>query len=154
MAGKLTARVPLGAMLALGLGLVGAGLLLMRSLEPGSDWTALLPGFVVGGLGIGVISPALAAAMVGVLPVDRAGLASGVNNTFRQLGIAVGIAALGAVFEHRVTASGYRLGSFEGAARIAFVDGLDAIFLIAALAAFAAVPAALLILRLHPFAEP
>ncbi len=147
LAGKLTGRVPVGLMLAAGLALMGCGLLLMRSLEPGSDWTALLPGFVVGGLAIGVISPALAAAMIGVLPVDRAGLASGVNNTFRQLGIAVGIAGLGAVFEHRVAASGARLDALGGATRVAFVDGLDAIFLIAALAALAAIPAALLLLR-------
>ncbi len=61
---------------------------------------ALLPGLVVGGLAIGTISPALAAAMVSVLSVEQSGLASGINNTFRQLGIAVGIAGLGAIFTH------------------------------------------------------
>ena len=62
----------------------------MRGLDPGDDYEALLAGFIVGGAGIGVISPALAAAMVGVLPVERSGLSSGINNTFRQLGIASG----------------------------------------------------------------
>jgi len=105
LSGRLTGRVPLRFPLAAGLALIGTGLLLMRAVQPGSAWTALLPGFLVGGLGIGVISPALTAAMVGVLPVERAGLASGINNTFRQLGIAVGIAALGAVFQHRIAST-------------------------------------------------
>jgi MFS family permease len=139
LSGRLTDRLPLRLPLATGLALIGLGLLLMRAIEPASAWTALLPGFVVGGLGIGVISPALAAAMVGVLSVQRAGLASGLNNAFRQLGIAVGIAGLGAVFQHRVDGA--------GAAREAFVAGLDAVFLIAALVALAAVPVALRLIR-------
>ena len=98
--GRLTGRVPLRLPLVTGLALIAAGLLLMRGLTEAGDWTHLLPGFVVGGAAIGVISPALAAAMVGVLPGEQVGLASGINNTFRQLGIAVGIAVLGAVFTH------------------------------------------------------
>jgi predicted MFS family arabinose efflux permease len=114
--------------LTTGLVLIGAGLLLMRAIDAHSEWTALLPGLLVGGLAIGVISPALAAAMVSVLPVERSGLASGINNTFRQLGIAIGIAALGAIFEHRAAqAGGLRAGT---------VAGLDAVLAVAALVAF------------------
>ena len=101
LSARLTARAPLRIPMCLGLVLIGIGILLMRRLSPGGPWTELLPGFVVGGMGIGTISPALAAAMVSVLPVERAGLASGVNNTFRQLGIAVGIAVLGALLSTR-----------------------------------------------------
>jgi EmrB/QacA subfamily drug resistance transporter len=129
LSGRLTARVPLRVPLVAGLVLIGVSLLLMRGLTVQSEWTALLPGLLVGGLAIGVISPALAAAMVGVLSVERSGLASGVNNTFRQLGIAVGIAALGAVFEHHV-----RAGPDLAAGT---VGGLNAIFLVAAVVAFA-----------------
>jgi predicted MFS family arabinose efflux permease len=125
LSGRLTARVPLRVPMCLGLVLIGAGLLLMRRAGPGEDWTALLPGFVVGGAGIGTISPALAAAMVSVLSVEQSGLASGVNNTFRQLGISVGIAALGAVFEARDV-----------------IAGLDAIFLFGALVALVSAPVA------------
>jgi len=138
LSGKLTGRVALGRHLAAGLLLIGTGLLAMRAIDPASEWTALLPGLVVGGLGIGVISPALAAAMVSVLPVDRAGLASGINNTFRQLGIAVGIAGLGAILQARVPSL---------TARADFVSALDTIFLVAAAVALAAVPAALLLVR-------
>jgi len=136
LSGKLTGRVTLGRHLAAGLLLIGTGLLTMRALDPASEWTALLPGLVIGGLGIGVISPALAAAMVSVLPVDRAGLASGINNTFRQLGIAVGIAGLGAILQARAPSL---------TARPDFVSALDTIFLVAAAVALAAVPAALLV---------
>ena len=125
LSGKLTGRVPLRVPLVAGLLLIATSLLLMRGLDPQSGWTELLPGFVVGGIAIGTISPALAAAMVGVLSIERSGLASGVNNTFRQLGIAVGIAALGAIFQHHVG-----LGA-PGSAE-AVVDALNAIFLVAA----------------------
>jgi EmrB/QacA subfamily drug resistance transporter len=134
IAGSLTGRVPLRTLLAAGLALIGAGLLLMRGLDPGDDYQALLAGFIVGGAGIGVISPALAAAMVGVLPVERSGLSSGINNTFRQLGIASGIAGLGAVFQPRVASHG-------------FVAGLDEIFLLGGLLALAGALATVLVLR-------
>ncbi|HMI81163.1 MAG TPA: MFS transporter [Solirubrobacterales bacterium] len=131
ISGRLTNRLPLRVPLMTGLVLIGAGLLLMRAVDVESEWTALLPGLLVGGLAIGVISPALAAAMVSVLPVERSGLASGINNTFRQLGIALGIAGLGAIFEHRA-------GEAVGGARAGIVAGLDAILAVAALVAFAA----------------
>lgn len=96
LAGKLSTRVAPGAMLATGLGLVGVGLLTMRAVDAGSDWTALLPGLVITGIGIGVTNPALASTAVGVVDVRRSGMASGINNTFRQVGIAVGTAVFGA----------------------------------------------------------
>ena len=98
VSGKLTGRVPVRIPLVSGLVLLGAGVVLMHGVEGTDSWTRLLPGMLVGGVAIGMISPALAAAMVGVLPVERSGLSSGVNNTFRQLGIAFGVAGLGAVF--------------------------------------------------------
>lgn len=101
LSGALTSRLALRVPLAGGLVLVAAGLLLLLRLDRGEAWTALLPGFIVLGAGVGTISPALAAAMVDVLPPRQAGLASSVANTFRQTGIAAGIAGLGALFEHR-----------------------------------------------------
>jgi EmrB/QacA subfamily drug resistance transporter len=130
ISGRLTNRWPLRVPLTTGLVLIGVGLLLMRAVDSGSEWTVLLPGLLVGGLAIGVISPALAAAMVSVLPVERSGLASGINNTFRQLGIAIGIAGLGAIFEHRLSdALDLRAG---------IVAGLDSVLAVAAAAAFLA----------------
>jgi len=67
VSGKLTARLPARALLGGGLVLVGIGLLLMRGLDAASDWTALLPGFLVAGVGIGPINPSIANAAIGVV---------------------------------------------------------------------------------------
>lgn len=105
LSGNLTERVPVRFLLGGGLGLVGAGLLLMSGLDADSEWTALLPGFLLGGAGIGLTNPAIAATAVGVVEQARAGMASGVNSTFRQVGIATGIAGLGAIFQSNVAAN-------------------------------------------------
>ena len=97
--GNLSAKVPARVLLAGGLLLTGVGLLLMRGLTVDSGWTALLAGFIVSGAGVGLINPALASTAIGVVPPQRSGMASGINSTFRQVGIATGIAVLGAIFE-------------------------------------------------------
>ncbi len=103
IAGRLSARVPIRLLLGGGLALVALSLWLMSGITPSSGWTTLLPGFLVGGVGIGMVNAPLASTAVSTVRVERAGMASGINNTFRQLGIATGIAALGAVFSSRVT---------------------------------------------------
>jgi EmrB/QacA subfamily drug resistance transporter len=100
--GKLAERFGVRWFMAGGLTLVGIGLLLMGGLEQGDDWTALLAGFLVAGGGIGMVNPALATAAIGVVEPRRAGMASGINSTFRQVGLATGIAAWGALFQHTV----------------------------------------------------
>jgi EmrB/QacA subfamily drug resistance transporter len=99
---RIVARVPLRAMIGVGLGLVAAGLALMHGIDSGSHWTALLAGLIVGGIGIGIANPALAAAALRVVDPARTGMASGINNTFRLGGVAVGVAALGSLLENRV----------------------------------------------------
>ena len=103
LAGRATVRVPMRLILTVGLVVVAVGLVLMSGLSSGSGFTHLLPGFIVGGIGVGVVNPALASTAVGVVPHNRAGMASGINNTFRQVGIATGIAAYGAIFQHEVS---------------------------------------------------
>ncbi len=98
LAGRASSRVPVKWLIAPGLVLVGVGLLLMRGLTGTSSWTHLIPGFIVAGLGTGLINPPLASTAVGVVEPARAGMASGINSTFRQVGIATGIAALGTIF--------------------------------------------------------
>jgi predicted MFS family arabinose efflux permease len=97
--GNLSAKLPLRLLLGAGLALVGVGLLLMRGLTPGTHWTHLLAGFILAGAGIGLVNPTLATVSIAVVPPQRSGMASGINNTFRQVGTATGIAALGAIFE-------------------------------------------------------
>ncbi len=100
-AGRLSARMPVRWLIGPGLGLVGVGQLLMAGLSATSAWTHLIPGFLLAGLGIGLVNPPLASTAVGVVEPQRAGMASGINNTFRQMGIATGIAALGSLFATR-----------------------------------------------------
>ena len=100
--GRLSARLPARALLGCGLVLVSLGLLLMHGVQPSSEWTTLLAGLIVAGIGIGLANPAIAGTALGVVPPARSGMASGINNTFRMGGVATGIAALGAVFEQRI----------------------------------------------------
>ena len=102
VAGRLSSRVPVRLLIGPGLVIVGVGLLLMRGLNAGSSWTHLIPGMIVGGIGIGMVNPPLASTAVGVVAPQRAGMASGINSTFRQVGIATGIALLGSLFSNKV----------------------------------------------------
>ena len=85
-----------------GLATVGVGLLLMHGLSADSEWTALLAGFLLAGIGIGITNPGIGQAAIAVVPVEKSGMGSGINTTFRQVGIATGVAALGAIFQSRV----------------------------------------------------
>ncbi len=99
---RLTSLVPIRLLVGPGLLVVGVGLLLMRGLDAGSSWTHLIPGMIVGGIGVGMVNPPLASTAVGVVTPERAGMASGINSTFRQVGIATGIALLGTLFSNKV----------------------------------------------------
>jgi len=95
--GALLSRVRPHLLIAAGLAIAATGLLIMAGLDARSQWTALLGGFLVSGAGVGLHQPALADAAVSVAPTERAGMAAGINNTFRVLGATVGIAAWGAL---------------------------------------------------------
>jgi EmrB/QacA subfamily drug resistance transporter len=101
-AGRLTTVVPVRLLMGAGLLLTGLSLILMRGLTVSSHWTHLLPGFIAGGFGVGLINPPLASTAVAVVPPRQAGMGSGINSTFRQVGIATGIAALGSIFTSEV----------------------------------------------------
>jgi EmrB/QacA subfamily drug resistance transporter len=98
VAGKLTVRIHSRYLLGTGLLLVAAGCALMTRVRADSSWSVLLPGFILSGIGIGITNPVLASATVSVVPPERSGMATGSSSTFRQVGIATGIAGLGALF--------------------------------------------------------
>ena len=89
-------------LLGTGLAFVSVGLLLMGNLSDSSGWTALLPGQILAGIGIGLATPGLASTAVGVVHPQLSGMASGANNTARQLGLATGIAGLGSIFQAKI----------------------------------------------------
>jgi EmrB/QacA subfamily drug resistance transporter len=154
-----------------GLFLVAVALLLMHGLSFGSRWTALLPGFVVGGIGIGLANPTLAAAALRTVDPARSGMASGINNAFRLSGVAIGVAALGAVLERRVSTSlassahvhskalaaavssaGTRAVSGQPGlahpAAVAFVSGLNAVLLVGCVILFIGALGAAVLMRM------
>jgi EmrB/QacA subfamily drug resistance transporter len=144
-AGRLSARVPVRLLVGPGLLLVGAGLLLMRGLDPSSGWTELIPGFVVAGLGAGLVNPPLASTAIGVVRPQVAGMASGINSTFRQIGIATSVATLGSILATR------EAGTSGAAHASAFISGLNELFLISGLIALATGALALLLIRQRDF---
>lgn len=81
-----------------GLLLIAAGAFLQGLLGPDSAWTTLAPGLVVTGVGVGLAIPSLSSAAMAFAPPPRAGMAAGAVNTVRQLGYALGIAALGLLY--------------------------------------------------------
>jgi EmrB/QacA subfamily drug resistance transporter len=160
LAVALMGRLPARALMAIGLAGVGGGLLLMSGIGAHSSWTALLPGFIVAGVGVGLLNPVIADVAVSVVSKDRSGMAAGINDTFRQVAIAVGVAAWGAIFlargadkisslvpgapAHRVieaASSGLLAHNAHGvlaeAARQEFLSGLHTILLAGGLLALA-----------------
>jgi EmrB/QacA subfamily drug resistance transporter len=152
VAGRLSARVPIRLLLGVGLALAAASMWLMSGITASSDWTTLLPGFIVGGVGIGLVNAPLASTAVSTVRQERAGMASGLNNTFRQLGIATGIAALGAIFQSKVGTSTFgTTGHLPESAKVAFISGLNAILEVGAVVAAIGAVLALVLVRRKDF---
>jgi EmrB/QacA subfamily drug resistance transporter len=120
VAGGLTAKVPPRLLVGLSLTAIAGGLALVTRVTATSDWTALLPSMIVLGLGMGLFNPPRAALSISVVEPAKAGMASGIGETFQQVGVAVGIAAFGALFHARAShlfahsAAGLALGPEAG----------------------------------------
>jgi EmrB/QacA subfamily drug resistance transporter len=184
ISGALSNRIPIRVLLGVGLTLVGVGLLLMNGVSPDSSWTTLLVGFILAGIGIGTTNPGIGQAAIAVVPVEKSGMGSGINTTFRQVGIATGVAGLGAVFQGRVDSKLHELvpnapdgigelvassgsrgvaelplppalhAKVVHAADVAFVSGLNSILLIAAITSFAGAALGFLLTRSKDFVQP
>jgi EmrB/QacA subfamily drug resistance transporter len=137
---QLGQKVHPGVLISGGLVLVAAGMALMTIAQVDSSWTVLLPGITVALIGTGLFNPSVSAVALSSVPADQSGLAAGVNDTFRQAGIAIGVAALGAMIPTGELLSG---GSATD-----YVDGMQTALLAGAgLAALGAIAGALLINR-------
>jgi EmrB/QacA subfamily drug resistance transporter len=150
--------------------IIGAGLLWAAGVVgAGGDRTAVLPCLVVMGIGSGIVMPQLIGLAVGVVPADRAGMASGLSNTFFPLGSSTGVAVYGAIMAAVVAArvpdpsaagdivagrtdqlaagSAAATAGLAAQAAEAFTAGLSTTLLAAGLIALAAAVAALLLIR-------
>jgi EmrB/QacA subfamily drug resistance transporter len=138
-------RVSGRAMVSVGLTLVGIGMALMTLAQVDSSWTIGLPGSIMAMIGTGLFNPAVSAFALGSVPERQSGLAAGVNDTFRQAGIAVGVAALGALIP-----AGAALGQGDPAA---YVSGMHDALWVCAVLCFAGAIACWRLLR-TPLAVP
>lgn len=87
--------------LSVGLAVMGIGFLLMTRITATSDWGVLIPGLLIAGIGGAAVQSQITNAAVSSVPRQRAGLATGISSTMRQIGSSLGIALLGAVFTSR-----------------------------------------------------
>ncbi|CAN5856181.1 MFS transporter [soil metagenome] len=140
--GKIAHRVPVRILVGRGLLGVGVGLLVMRGITVESSAWHLVPGFIIAGIGSGFVNPALASTAVGVVEPASSGMASGINSTFRQVGIATSIAALGSIF------ASHRTGGPE-----AMTDGLNALLLVTVVIALVTGALSLVLIRAKDFVQ-
>ena len=145
MTAQIGARYSSAKIASVGLALVAAGLALMLMAGVESSWTILLPGLLVTSVGTGLFNPTGSALALNALPDEQSGLASGANDTFRQTGVAVGIAALGTL----VPADAALGGNLQS-----YVDGLhNALIASAVIAAAGAIATAWLLIPVKSPAE-
>lgn len=138
LAGRLADRIGEGPLVAAGLGMLGGGLLLIGTLVTAtSDYRTVIGPLFVAGTGIAIAFPTVATAVMRSAGPTMIGVASGVSNTFRQVGAVFGVAVAAAIF------TGYGGYSSPGD----FVDGLRPAFVAIGALCAASAAAGLLIRR-------
>ena len=138
IAGKASDKYGSRWLMTIGMVLLGVQLLYLSQLGTGSDFWDILPGFVVGGLGMALTMTPTAAAATRSVPVEKSGVGSAVLNAMRQVGGSIGIAMMGAIVAGQ--ASG-RPG-LQG-----FMAGFERALVVAALIAFAGAVVAFALVR-------
>lgn len=116
---KLDGRIPVSVSLTCSLLLVSVGLVMMTVVDVTSSPYAILPGFVVACMGAGVFNPVMSGLVLGESTSNHSGLAAGINDAFRQTGIAVGVAVLGAFLPAQSMLPGGSPDDFVGGLRLA-----------------------------------
>jgi EmrB/QacA subfamily drug resistance transporter len=149
IAGKLSDRVGSRWLMAGGMTVVAACCLLLSTVTLHSTFWNMLPAFLLGGLGMSFVMTPMSAAAMGAAPVAKAGVASGVLNTFRQVGVALGIAITGAIVANRAAAA----ASGGATPPEAFVHGLTFAMRVSAVICFGAAIVAATLVRRYRHAE-
>ena len=149
IAGKLSDRVGSRWLIAGGMTTVALCCLELSTVGVHSGFWRMLPGFVLGGLGMSFVMTPMSAAVMGAAPVEKAGVASGVLNTFRQVGVALGIAIMGAIITNREAAAA-RAGADPPHA---FVHGLTFGMRVSAVICLGGAVAAATLIRKYRYAE-
>jgi EmrB/QacA subfamily drug resistance transporter len=126
IAGKSSDRFGSRWLMTIGMVLLGVQLLYLSQLGPDAEFWNLLPGLLVGGLGMAMTMTPTAAAATRAVPVHKAGVGSAVLNAMRQVGGSVGIALMGAIVAHEASGSPGIEGFMAGYERALFVAALIA----------------------------
>jgi MFS family permease len=108
IAGRSSDRIGSRALMTVGMLCLAASLALFSRLGLDSTFWDILPGLIVGGFGMALVMTPMTAAALGSVPVEKSGVGSGVLNTFRQVGGALGIAVMGAIVASYVDLDGGR----------------------------------------------
>lgn len=104
LSGRLQMQFSAAALVASGFVLQGLGLLALATAGASGWWALTLAGLVLIGAGGAILFPPLMGVAVGVVPADRAGMASGLTNACYPLGTATGVAVFGALFSAQIRA--------------------------------------------------
>jgi EmrB/QacA subfamily drug resistance transporter len=102
LAGKVADRIGARWPMVVGMTAVSLSCLLLSRVDESTGFWDLVPGLVIGGAGMGVTMTPMTYAVLGSVSVDKSGVASGVLNTFRQTGGALGIAIMGAILTAQI----------------------------------------------------
>jgi EmrB/QacA subfamily drug resistance transporter len=148
IAGKLSDRVGSRWLMGAGMSILGVSLLLYQRIGLHTGFWSLLPQLVLGGIGMALTMSPMTSAAMGSVPTDKAGVGSGVLNSFRQVGGSLGIALMGAIlltYQHPTKS--------KAVAAQQFVNGLHAALLVSAFIAFAAAAVAVFMVRTKPAVE-
>jgi EmrB/QacA subfamily drug resistance transporter len=148
IAGKASDRIEPRWLMGGGMALVSVSLLFYQRVGVDSDFWTLLPAMVLGGIGMAMTMSPMTSVAMGSVPIDKAGVGSGVLNSFRQVGGSLGIALIGAIL-----ASYLHAQPGTEAAKQQFVDGLHTALLVSAAITFAAALVAVVVVRVKPAAE-
>jgi EmrB/QacA subfamily drug resistance transporter len=145
IAGRFSDRVGSRWLMGGGMALVGVSLLLYQRVSIHSDFWTLLPAMVLGGVGMACTMSPMTAAAMGAVPVDKAGVGSGVLNSFRQVGGSLGIALIGAIVASFIHHPQHSLAGAQD-----YVNGLHAGLAVSAAISFAAAIVAVVTVRTRP----
>ena len=148
IAGRMSDRVGSRWLMGAGMTIVGVSLLLYQRTGIHSDFWTLLPAMLLGGVGMAMTMSPMTSAAMGSVPVDKAGVGSGVLNSFRQVGGSLGIAMIGAIL-----ASYLHHPARSAAGAQDYVNGLHAALLVSAAITFAAALVAVVLVRTRPEVE-
>jgi EmrB/QacA subfamily drug resistance transporter len=148
IAGKLSDRIGSRWLMGIGMTTLSVSLLFYQRVGIGSNFWTLLPALMLGGVGMAMTMSPMTSAAMGSVPTDKAGVGSGVLNSFRQVGGSLGIAVIGAI-----VASYTHAAPRSPLGRQQFVDGLHAALYVSAAITFVGAIVAVVLVRARPEVE-